>query len=41
MIMYYWGGAMVGRFIGSYFLRVMSPGKMLATVATGAIVLHR
>ena len=39
MIMYYWGGAMVGRFIGSYFLRIMSPGKILATVATGAILL--
>jgi len=30
---------MVGRFIGSYFLRVMSPGKILATVSTGAILL--
>ena len=39
MIMYYWGGAMVGRFIGSYFLRIMSPGKILATLATGAILL--
>jgi len=26
----YWGGAMVGRFIGSYLLRVISPGKVLA-----------
>ena len=39
LIMYYWGGAMVGRFIGSYFLRVMSPGMILATVSTGAILL--
>lgn len=39
MIAYYWGGAMVGRFIGSWFLRIMSPGKILATVATGAILL--
>ena len=39
MIMYYWGGAMVGRFIGSGFLRLMSPGKILATVAVGAISL--
>jgi FHS family L-fucose permease-like MFS transporter len=39
LISYYWGGAMVGRFIGSYFLRVMSPGKILATVAAGAILL--
>jgi FHS family L-fucose permease-like MFS transporter len=36
---YYWGGAMVGRFIGAYLLRVFSPGKVLATVATGAIIL--
>ena len=35
----YWGGAMVGRFIGSAVLRVMSPGKILAGVATGAIAL--
>ena len=39
MIMYYWGGAMVGRFIGSLFLRLMSPGKILAGVAIGAITL--
>jgi len=38
-ISYYWGGAMVGRFLGSYFLRIMSPGKILAFVATGAISL--
>jgi MFS transporter, FHS family, L-fucose permease len=39
MVGYYWGGAMVGRFIGSYLLRIMSPGKILATVASGAIIL--
>lgn len=39
MIMYYWGGAMVGRFIGSYFLRIMSPGLILMGVALGAISL--
>ena len=39
MIGLYWGGAMVGRFIGSYFLRVFSPGKILAFNATGAILL--
>ena len=36
---FYWGGAMVGRFIGAYFLRVFSPGKVLAFVASGAIAL--
>jgi len=39
MVGYYWGGAMVGRFIGSYLLRILSPGKILATVASGAIIL--
>jgi FHS family L-fucose permease-like MFS transporter len=39
MIAYYWGGAMVGRFIGSYFLRILSPGLILAGVAVGAITL--
>jgi MFS transporter, FHS family, L-fucose permease len=35
----YWGGAMIGRFIGSVVLRVLSPGKILACVAIGAITL--
>jgi len=35
----YWGGAMVGRFIGSAVLRVVSPGKVLAGVSLGAIAL--
>ncbi|MFN5085230.1 MAG: sugar MFS transporter [Novosphingobium sp.] len=39
LIAYYWGGAMVGRFIGSAVLRVVSPGKVLAAVAIGAITL--
>jgi FHS family L-fucose permease-like MFS transporter len=39
MILYYWGGAMVGRFIGSGLLRIFSPGKILAGVACGAIAL--
>ena len=39
LIAYYWGGAMVGRFIGSAVLRMVSPGKVLAAVATGAILL--
>jgi MFS transporter, FHS family, L-fucose permease len=38
-IIYYWGGAMVGRFIGAYTLRIFSPGKVLAFHATVAIVL--
>ena len=39
LIAMYWGGAMVGRFIGSAVLRVISPGKILASVAIGAILL--
>ena len=38
-VIYYWGGAMVGRFIGSYLLRKVSPGLLLALVATGSITL--
>ena len=36
---FYWGGAMVGRFIGSYLLRLFSPGKVLATAAAGVMTL--
>ncbi len=39
LISLYWGGALVGRFIGSGLLRMVSPGLLLATVATGAISL--
>ncbi|MBA4164315.1 MAG: glucose/galactose MFS transporter [Erythrobacter sp.] len=39
LISFYWGGALVGRFIGSGLLRLVSPGLLLATVATGAITL--
>ncbi len=33
----YWGGAMVGRFIGAYLLRVVSPGRVLAFNAAAVI----
>ncbi len=36
---FYWGGAMVGRFIGSGVMRVVSPGKLLACCAIGAVAL--
>ncbi len=40
MIGLYWGGAMIGRFIGSLLMYLRSsPGKMLACVAVGAIML--
>jgi FHS family L-fucose permease-like MFS transporter len=36
---YYWGGAMVGRFIGAFVLRRFAPGKVLACVAAAAVSL--
>ncbi len=36
---FYWGGALVGRFIGAWVLTKVSPGKVLAAVAAGAITL--
>ena len=38
-LMFYWGGAMAGRFIGSAVLRVVEPGRVLAFNAAGAILL--
>ncbi len=35
----YWGGALVGRFLGSAALRTIAPGKALAGAAVGAIAL--
>jgi MFS transporter, FHS family, L-fucose permease len=35
----YWGGALVGRFIGSYVLRLVSPGMVLAGVSAMVIAL--
>lgn len=39
MLVYYWGGAMVGRFIGSAILRVVRPGWVLGFNATAVIAL--
>ncbi|MFL0413309.1 sugar MFS transporter [uncultured Sphingomonas sp.] len=36
---FYWGGALIGRFLGSGLLRVASPGKVLASAGTLAILL--
>ena len=40
-VAYYWGGAMVGRFMGAYLLNRVSPAKLLAfnAVAAAALVL--
>jgi len=39
LIAYYWGGAMVGRFIGSIALQKIAPSKAIAFNAVAAIVL--
>lgn len=39
LISLYWGGAMIGRFLGSAILRVVRPGKVLTLVAVGAVLL--
>jgi FHS family L-fucose permease-like MFS transporter len=36
---FYWGGALVGRFIGAALLRLVSPGKVLAAAASASVVL--
>jgi FHS family L-fucose permease-like MFS transporter len=38
-VSYYWGGAMIGRFIGFAVMRYISPGKALAFNAACSIVL--
>lgn len=35
----YWGGALIGRFIGASVMRYVAPWKVLASVAVGAIAL--
>lgn len=35
----YWGGAMIGRFIGSALLQKIKPGKLLAINSFGAVIL--
>lgn len=35
----YWGGAMVGRFIGAYLTKIMAPAKVLGAFAISAITL--
>lgn len=38
-VAFYWGGALVGRFIGSALLRTIAPGKVLAGAAAMVIAL--
>jgi FHS family L-fucose permease-like MFS transporter len=39
LVSFYWGGAMVGRFIGTFTLRMFKPGKVLAVHSVGAVAL--
>lgn len=39
LIAFYWGGAMVGRFIGAFILRYFRPGLVLSAVCLGATLL--
>jgi FHS family L-fucose permease-like MFS transporter len=36
-VMFYWGGAMVGRFIGSYLTKIYSPNKILSLFSILAV----
>lgn len=38
-VIFYWSGAMIGRFVGSYLTKIMKPGKVLGIFATIAITL--
>ncbi|MBT4412541.1 MAG: sugar MFS transporter [Polaribacter sp.] len=38
-VIFYWGGAMIGRFVGAYLTRIMAPGKVLSIFASLAIAM--
>jgi len=38
-VIFYWGGAMIGRFIGAYLTKIMAPGKVLSIFAYLAITM--
>lgn len=38
-VAFYWGGAMVGRFIGAYLTKVYNPGKVLGAFAISAMLM--
>jgi FHS family L-fucose permease-like MFS transporter len=39
LVAWYWGGAMVGRFVGAGLLKLFAPGKVLAVAAALAVAL--
>jgi FHS family L-fucose permease-like MFS transporter len=38
-VIFYWGGAMVGRFVGAYLTSVLSPVRVLSGFAAGAVLM--
>ncbi|WGH76318.1 sugar MFS transporter [Tenacibaculum tangerinum] len=38
-VTFYWSGAMIGRFIGSYLTNIIAPAKVLTSFAIGALLL--
>ncbi len=36
-VIFYWGGAMIGRFVGAYLTKILAPGKVLSIFALLAI----
>lgn len=38
-VIFYWGGAMIGRFVGAYLTKIMSPGKVLSIFALLAVTM--
>jgi FHS family L-fucose permease-like MFS transporter len=38
-VIFYWGGAMIGRFVGAYLTKIMTPGKVLTIFAVLAIMM--
>lgn len=38
-VIFYWGGAMIGRFVGAYLTKIMTPGKVLSIFAILAIMM--
>ncbi|MDE2435168.1 MAG: sugar MFS transporter [Sphingomonadales bacterium] len=39
LVAFYWGGAMIGRLVGGFILRMFRPGRVLTTYAAAAISL--
>ena len=39
LLTFYWGGAMIGRFVGSVLMQKIAPGRLLSLFALGAVTL--